>query len=316
MYCGFKNYVLSSQLTKQIVFTTRRIIYIMFDIITDSACDIVREYAETHNLKLVPLYTTFDGVNYLKEQYDITHDEFYRRMTDEGAFPKSSLPSVQDFVDAIMPSVEAGRPAIVCTITSYFSGSYNSACTAKDIILEDHPDAKVTVINSLLNSASFSLFIYQALQMRKAGYSYEDTIKVLEALRNDGRIMFTTESLEYLSKGGRLAKTAITITSKLSLRPIIVMKEGEIGLGGSWADIPNTNVGISTAGKYYSKSGTAADFEGMVGERNIPYATPLHIGRNAGNTVYTQMGFRQLLIFNKGLSQAEVNDVLRVMFPA
>ena len=160
MYCGFKNYVLSSQLTKQIVFTTRRIIYIMFDIITDSACDIVREYAETHNLKLVPLYTTFDGVNYLKEQYDITHDEFYRRMTDEGAFPKSSLPSVQDFVDAIMPSVEAGRPAIVCTITSYFSGSYNSACTAKDIILEDHPDAKVTVINSLLNSASFSLFIY------------------------------------------------------------------------------------------------------------------------------------------------------------
>ena len=119
MYCGFENYVLSSQLTKQIVFTTRRIIYIMFDIITDSACDIVREYAETHNLKLVPLYTTFDGVNYLKEQYDITHDEFYRRMTDEGAFPKSSLPSVQDFVDAIMPSVEAGRPAIVCTITSY-----------------------------------------------------------------------------------------------------------------------------------------------------------------------------------------------------
>lgn len=70
----------------------------MFDIITDSACDIVREYAETHNLKLVPLYTTFDGVNYLKEQYDITHDEFYRRMTDEGAFPKSSLPSVQDLL--------------------------------------------------------------------------------------------------------------------------------------------------------------------------------------------------------------------------
>ena len=167
MYCGFENYVLSFHLTKQIVLTTWRIIYIMFDIITDSACDIVREYAETHNLKLVPLYTTFDGVNYLKEQYDITHDEFYRRMTDEGAFPKSSLPSVQDFVDAIMPSVEAGRPAIVCTITSYFSGSYNSACTAKDIILEDHPDAKVTVINSLLNSASFSLFIYQALQMRK-----------------------------------------------------------------------------------------------------------------------------------------------------
>jgi len=204
----------------------------MFRIITDSACDIVRDYAEAHDLTLVPLYTTFDGVSYLKEQYDITHDEFYRRMTEEGAFPKSSLPSVQDFVDAITPWAEKDIPVLVCTITAYFSGSYNSACTAKDIVLEDYPNAKITVLNSLVNSASFSVFIYQAMQMRDAGYSYEDTIKVLEQLRNDARIMFTTESLEYLSKGGRLAKTAITITTKLNLRPIIVMKEGEIGLGG------------------------------------------------------------------------------------
>lgn len=204
----------------------------MFRIITDSSCDLVRDYAEEHDLTLVPLYTTFDGVTYLKEQYDISHDEFYKKMTDEGAFPKSSLPSVQDFVDAILPWAEKGVPTLVCTISAFFSGSYNSACTAKDIILEDYPDAKITVMNSLLNSASFSLFIYQAMQMRDNGYTYEDTIKVLEQLRNDARIMFTTESLEYLNKGGRLAKTAITITSKLNLRPIIVMKEGEIGLGG------------------------------------------------------------------------------------
>lgn len=78
--------------------------------------------------------------------------------------------------------------------------------------------------------------------------------------------------------------------------------------------IPNTSVGISTAGEYYSKSGTATDFTGPIGE-GAP-AGKLYIGRNSGNTVFTQMGFRQLLIFNKELSQAEVNDVLRVMFPA
>lgn len=89
-----------------------------------------------------------------------------------------------------------------------------------------------------------------------------------------------------------------------------------VKLGGSYAGIPNTNVGISTAGKYYSKSGTAANFAGTIGEREIEYATPLLIGCNSGKTVFTQMGFRQLLVFNKELSQAEVNDVLRVMFPA
>lgn len=89
-----------------------------------------------------------------------------------------------------------------------------------------------------------------------------------------------------------------------------------VRLGGSYADIPNTNVGISTAGKYYSKSGTAANFTGTIGESTIPYATGLHIGSDSNKTVFTQMGFRQLLIFNKELSQAEVNDVLRAMFPA
>lgn len=84
--------------------------------------------------------------------------------------------------------------------------------------------------------------------------------------------------------------------------------------GGSFATIPNTSVGINSSGRYYSKSGVANNFTGTIGE-GVP-AGKLYIGRNSGNTVFTQMGFRQLLIFNKELSQAEVNDVLRVMFPA
>lgn len=89
-----------------------------------------------------------------------------------------------------------------------------------------------------------------------------------------------------------------------------------VKLGGSYAEIPNASAGISTSGKYYSKSGTATNFAGTIGEGTIPYATGLHIGRGSGNTAFTRMGLRQLLIFNKELSQAEVNDVLRVMFPA
>lgn len=87
-----------------------------------------------------------------------------------------------------------------------------------------------------------------------------------------------------------------------------------IKLGGSWAAVPNANVGISTAGKYYSKSGAAANFTGTIGEG--AHVGKLHIGRNSANTAFTPMGLRQLLIFNKELSQAEVNDVLRIMFPA
>lgn len=78
--------------------------------------------------------------------------------------------------------------------------------------------------------------------------------------------------------------------------------------------IPSSSVGISTSAQYWKKDGTALPSPGPVG----PFvgSAPLYMGRNADNTVFAQMGFRQLLIFNKELSQAEVNDVLRVMFPA
>ena len=78
-------------------------------------------------------------------------------------------------------------------------------------------------------------------------------------------------------------------------------------------DIPNTSVGLSTNGSTYARDGGVTPFGGVIGTGASPgYA--LNIARRG--TAFTQMGFRQLLIFNKELSQAEVNDVLRVMFPA
>ena len=77
--------------------------------------------------------------------------------------------------------------------------------------------------------------------------------------------------------------------------------------------IPNTSVAMSSSGQVYDRSGGETPFGGMVGTSQFP-ASSLTIANEGA--VFTQMGFRQLLIFNKELSQAEVNDVLHVMFPA
>ena len=74
---------------------------------------------------------------------------------------------------------------------------------------------------------------------------------------------------------------------------------------------PNTNVGISTNGNVYAPNGSITQFGGTIGT-NMTVGL-LRISKR--DTVYTPMGFRQLLIFNKELSPAEVNEVLTVMFP-
>lgn len=203
-----------------------------YQIISDGACDLLPEYTSLHNITIVPFYVTFDGKEYLKEGEGIDHDSFYLKMINEHAVPKSSLPSVQDYMDKFLPYVRQNTPIICITITAKFSGSYNSACSARDIIQETYKDAKITVIDSTLNTASQGLFVNEAVKLRDGGISYDDAIAELERIKTSGKIFFTVGSLEYLIKNGRIGKLAVLAGDKLGIRPTIIMKDGDISLGG------------------------------------------------------------------------------------
>ena len=85
--------------------------------------DWIKEYAEEHNVTLVPLYTTFDGQTYYKEQFEISYDEFYRKMTDEKQhFLNLLFLLFKIMLMHFMPSVEAGVPIICCLYNNIFSG--------------------------------------------------------------------------------------------------------------------------------------------------------------------------------------------------
>lgn len=102
----------------------------------------------------------------------------------------------------------------------------------------------------------------------------------------------------------------IRILNYITQSQLMVYLKGTTGT----AAIPNTSVAMSSSGQVYDRSGGETPFSGTVGTGRFP-AGPLYIGYSGGS-VYAQMGFRQLLIFNKELTRAEVNDVLRVMSPA
>ena len=98
-----------------------------YQIITDGSCDLGQEIPQKAGLKVVPFYVTFDGKTYKKEIEEIGVREFYQQMVDNPKqFPKSSLPSVQDYVEAFTPYVKEGKNIICLCITVKFSGSYNS----------------------------------------------------------------------------------------------------------------------------------------------------------------------------------------------
>ena len=99
-------------------------------------------------------------------------------------------------------------------------------------MLENYPKAHIKVIESKMCTVEQGLFVLEAVRMRDAGLSYKETIAKLKEILATGRICFTVGNLEHLKRGGRIGKVAFIAGSALGIKPLIVMKDGEIFSGG------------------------------------------------------------------------------------
>ena len=201
----------------------------VFHVISDGSCDLPDAYVAENNVTVVPFYVAFNDGVYFKEKQGMSIREFYQKMVDEPKnFPKSSTPSVQDYVDAFTPYVEEGTPVICICISSKFSGSEQSARIARQMILEDRPEAQIKVIDARINTVLQGLYTIEAVKLRDAGVPFEEAVQRLLDVRQTGRIFFTIGSMDYLRVNGRIGKVATLATSRLGIRPVITLKDGEI----------------------------------------------------------------------------------------
>ncbi|MEG0961744.1 MAG: DegV family protein [Lachnospiraceae bacterium] len=232
-----------------------------FQIITDGSCDLGMKILKETGVKVVPFYVTFDGVNYKKEMEEIGVREFYQQMVDNPkVFPKSSLPSVQDFLEAFGPYAEKGIDIICICITTKFSGSYNSAKTAAEMILEKYPDARIEVLDSTVNTVLQGLLVLETVRMQQDGLSLEETLEGVKRISATGRIIFTVGNYEYLIHGGRIGKVMGNAASTLGIKPLIMLREGEIfPTGISRSRVKAKKRLIEQTREHFEKIGEKAD---------------------------------------------------------
>ena len=208
-----------------------------YHIISDGSCDLPEELVREKNITVVPFYVSFDDQKFLKEGVDINVRDFYQQMVDQkGVYPKSCMPGIQDYEEVFLPFAKDGIPVICICITTKFSGSMQTAVNAREMVLEEYPQAKITVIDSTINTVLQGQFVLEAVRLRDSGASYEESVKRLEEIKSTGRIFFTVGDMEYLKHGGRIGKVAAVAGSILGIRPVITLKQGEIfpsGIGRS-----------------------------------------------------------------------------------
>ena len=197
-------------------------------------------------------------------------------------FRNTSLPSVQNYIDVFTQYAKAGTSVICICFTPALSGSYNCACNAKEIVCEDYPDAKITVINSEAATVSQGLMVIEAGRMCQNGIPYEQCIDILEKMKKTNRIFFTVGNTDYLKHGGRIGKLAGVASSALALKPLITLVNGAIESSGIGRSRKKTVAKtIALMDDYFKETGDAMeDYSFRVG-----FGYDIEEGKEYYNTV-------------------------------
>lgn len=200
-----------------------------FCLVTDSACDLPDETQKALDIKVIPFYVAFDDGVYLKEGEGLNPEAFYEKMSaSPGIFPKTSLPSVDDYASVFIQCAAAGEAVICICLSSELSGSYNSARNAAELVKETYPKAEITVIDSHMATVSEGLLVTEAARMRKYGIGYDRCVEAIRKLLPTGRIFFSVGTMDYLVHGGRVGRLKGAAASTLGLKPILMFGRGEL----------------------------------------------------------------------------------------
>lgn len=194
-----------------------------------STADLPLEFFQTRNVQLICFHFTMDGVEYADDLgQSIPFDDFYKRISD-GVQPTTSQVNVQQYIEFFEPFLKEGKDILHIAFSSGLSGSYNSACIARETLLEQYPDRKIYLVDSLAASSGFGLLVDTAADLRDSGKSAEEIYAYLEENKlNLHHWFFSTDLTSYI-RGGRVTPIAGFFGTMLKICPLLnVNNEGKL----------------------------------------------------------------------------------------
>lgn len=194
------------------------------NIIVDSTADITEDVKE--RLTVVPLTLRFGEEEYI-EGVTIQKKEFYQKLIESDVLPKTSQASPADFEDVFEKIVAAGESAVVITLSSKLSGTWQSAMIAA----REYEDS-VYVVDSRNVAIGTAILAKLALRLVDEGMGAREIAERLEKEREKICLIAMLDTLEYLKKGGRISAAAAFAGGVLSIKPVVCIRDGEIVILG------------------------------------------------------------------------------------
>lgn len=195
-------------------------------LVTDSCSDLPKDIVEQFRIKIIPMRFSFGDQEFLDtpDHSDMDIKTFYDRLRNEEV-ARTVQASGENFKDVIKDDLKSGKDIIYIAFSSALSGTYNSCSVIKDELLNEYPNSKIAVIDSLCASMGEGFLVYLAAKKKESGATFEECVKFIEETKLHVVHYFTVGDLGTLKRGGRLSATAAFLGSLLNLKPVLHVDE-------------------------------------------------------------------------------------------
>ena len=201
-------------------------------IIVDSSTNVSEKYRE--KIQFVPLTVRFGDKEYL-DGVELSKHQFYEMLVESDVLPTTTQATPAAFADCFEAIASAGDSAVVITLSSKLSGTYQSAVLAT----EDYPN--IYVVDSQSVAIGTGVLAQYAVELAQQGMGAEEIAQVLTQQREKVCVVALLDTLEYLKKGGRISKTVAFAGGVLNIKPVVTIQDGAVALIGKARGSRNGN---------------------------------------------------------------------------
>ena len=203
-----------------------------YTITTDSNSDVPAEVLKKYGIPVIPQYYAFGDEVYGDEKNMSPH-EFYETMR-KGELPKSMANNPAVIREKFEAVLKEGKDILHIAFSSALSGSCDNVRMTARELLEEYPDRKIQIFDSLNASLGEGVSVYRAAELREQGKSMEEVYDVLMEERDHVNVWFTVDDLHHLQRGGRVSRTTAIVGSMINIKPLLrVTASGELKSDGT-----------------------------------------------------------------------------------
>ena len=196
-------------------------------LVCDSSVCLPKDVIDEYAIHVVPLELSIGGRTYL-DGVDISPQEFYSLLAQCEKLPTTSAPSPASFISAFTKATADAESVLCLTVLSAVSTTYNVAVAAAKMTLEALPEANIEVIDTRTAAGGLGLVVLAAARAAARNANLAQVkAEALRVMRGVNLIAFL-DTLQYLSKGGRIPRIAAWAGSALKLKPMMELNQGEI----------------------------------------------------------------------------------------